>query len=531
MTKYIFITGGVVSGIGKGINAASLGMLLKNQNYSVAVQKLDPYINVDPGTMSPLQHGEVYVTADGAETDLDLGHYERFIGTNLSSNSSHSAGKIYETVINNERNGKYGGGTVQVIPHITDEIKRRIYQIGNDKDFCIVEIGGTVGDIESQPFLEAIRQIRFEVARDNTALIHTTLVPYLSVVKESKTKPTQHSINTLRSHGLNADFIILRTEVDIDSTVQNKIAMFANVPASNIIVAKDVSSIYKVPIVLNNQDFGQKVAELLNMDFKKQSLSDLIEFVNKKENAIRQINVAIIGKYNDLEDAYFSINEALDIAATHQDLKLKIKYVNAENITNENIKEMLQNIDAILVPGGFGQRAAEGKITAIKYSRENEIPFLGICYGMQLACIEYARNVLNLDNANTTEINPDTAHPIFDLLEGRSRTENLGGTMRLGELAVELVEESKIFDLYDQKVITERHRHRYEFNNKYRKLFTSPFLISGYNKKEDLVETIELEDHPYFIAVQFHPEFTARPLTSHPLFDGLIKAGYDAKTK
>lgn len=527
MAKFIFVTGGVVSSLGKGISAASLGRLLKNRGYNVFIMKMDPYINVDPGTMSPYQHGEVYVTKDGGETDLDLGHYERFIDVNLTKDASVTTGKIYQAVIEKERRGEYLGKTVQVIPHITNEIKERLFKVAEESgaDIVITEIGGTVGDIESLPFLEAVRQMRRDVGFHNTCYIHNTLVPYLRAAGEIKTKPTQHSVKELRSLGIHPDVIVLRTEVSINDDIKEKIALFCDVNKDAVIEAKDEAVIYEIVLSLHKQGLDQYVLNHLQLPLNPIDLTEWNKLINTIKNLKEEVKIALVGKYVQLQDAYLSICEALKHAGYANNVKVKIKWVDAESLSDENIEEHLGDVKGILVPGGFGYRATEGKIRAIKYAREHQLPFLGICLGMQLATIEFARNVVGIKEANSTEFDPNTPVPIIDYLPEQYKNINLGGTLRLGEYECTITKDSKAYEIYQRTQIFERHRHRYEFNNKYRTLLEEKGLVfSGINPQTNLVEIIELSNHPYFIACQFHPEFTSRPYRPHPLFREFIKA-------
>jgi CTP synthase len=527
MTKYIFVTGGVVSSLGKGITAASLGRLLKSRGISVAIQKFDPYINIDPGTMSPYQHGEVFVTEDGAETDLDLGHYERFIDTNLTKSSNVTAGKVYWSVITKERKGDYLGATVQVIPHITNEIKERVYRVAKEKnvDVVITEIGGTVGDIESLPFLEAIRQVAIEQGKDNVMFIHVTLVPHLGKTGELKTKPTQHSVKELRSIGIQPDMIVCRTELSLTQDLKEKIALFCNVNVEAVIENRDVESIYEVPLEFERQKVDEYVLKRLNLPLGQSDLKQWREYVEREKNPTKQVEVALVGKYVDLHDAYISVVEALKHAGVYHSAAVNIRWVNAEHVNNETVEMLLKGVDGILVPGGFGDRGIEGKIRAIQYARENKIPYLGLCLGMQCAVIEFARNVAGLKGANSTEFDPHTSHPVIDLMPEQKDIDEKGGTMRLGVYPCKVIEGTKAYEAYKDELIYERHRHRYEFNNQYRELLTSKGLVlSGLSPDEKLVEIIELKDHPYFVASQFHPEFKSRPLKPHPLFRDFIGA-------
>ncbi len=525
-TKFIFVTGGVVSSLGKGISASSIGRLLKNRGLKVFMQKFDPYINVDPGTMSPYQHGEVYVTDDGAETDLDLGHYERFIDENLTKESNITAGKIYQSVIAKERRGDYLGATVQVIPHITNEIKNKLIKAAkvSRADVIITEIGGTVGDIESLPFLEAIRQARRDFGFRNTLYIHNTLVPYLRAAGEIKTKPTQHSVKELRGLGIQPDMIILRTEVSIKKEQKDKIALFCDVPENCVFEAKDSKVLYEIATSLHEQKIDDLICKHFGFQLIKDcDLTDWNNLITRIKNLKQEIKIALVGKYVSLQDAYISVNEALKHAGYYFDHKVKIIPIDSEKLTQDNYENVLNVVDGILVPGGFGERGTEGKLLAIKYARENKIPFLGICYGMHLACIEYARNVFGYSDANTTEINPNTTYPIIDYLPGQYEGINLGGTLRLGLYDCKITDNTLTKRYYNKQNIKERHRHRYEVNNKYLDLFTKDLIISGVNPQTNLVEIVELKNHPYFVACQFHPEFLSRPNRAHPLFIGLIE--------
>jgi len=528
MTKYIFVTGGVVSSLGKGITAASLGRLLKNRGLKVTIQKFDPYLNVDPGTMSPYQHGEVYVTEDGAETDLDLGHYERFIDINLNKYSNITTGKVYSSVIRKERRGDYLGGTVQVIPHITNEIKEQVFRAGEatGADVVITEIGGTVGDIESLPFLEAIRQIKNDAGREQVMYLHCTLVPYIKAASEMKTKPTQHSVKELRSLGIQPDVIVLRTEQEISEGMKEKIALFCDINKKAVIEMQDAENLYQVPLSLQEQHLDQITCDHFNLDCQEADMDEWKALVEKVDNLTKCADIALVGKYVELPDAYLSVVEAMKHAGFNFDADIKVHWINSEKLTEEEIHQELSHVDGIIVPGGFGDRGIDGKITAIRYARENKIPFLGICLGMQLATVEFARNVLGLDSAHSTEINPATAHPIIDLLPEQKDVEDLGGTLRLGIYPCELKDGTKTKAAYDEEnVIHERHRHRYEFNNLYRdQMEQNGFIFSGLSPNGRLVETIEIEGHPWFVASQFHPEFTSRPTRPQGLFKGFIGA-------
>lgn len=536
MTKFIFVTGGVVSSLGKGITAASLAAVLEARGLKVTMTKMDPYINVDPGTMSPFQHGEVFVTEDGAETDLDLGYYERFLRhSKMSKTNNFTSGRIYQSVLNKERRGDYLGGTVQVIPHITDEIKQRIHASGEGHDIAIIEIGGTVGDIESLPFMEAVRQMQVELGRNRAMLMHLTLVPYISSAGETKTKPTQHSVKELRSIGLQPDVLICRSEHAIGEDNRRKIALFTNVEERAVILCEDADSIYQIPRTLYEQDLDDIILERFGIEAPEADLSDWDKVVDNLLNAEGKVTVAIVGKYVELPDAYKSINEALLHAGITHKTKVDIDYVDAEALeTDESLLQRLKQADAILVPGGFGERGKKGKMRAITYARENNVPYLGICLGMQLAVIEYATNKLGL-RADSTEFDRQAEEPIIGLitewldekgeLQVRSDDSDLGGTMRLGSQKAELVEGSKLHQIYGSKIITERHRHRYEMNNRYiEPLEEAGMTISGYSAKQHLVESVEIADHPWFVGVQFHPEFTSSPRTGHPLFASFIEA-------
>ena len=536
MTKFIFVTGGVVSSLGKGITAASLAAILEARGVNVTMTKMDPYINVDPGTMSPFQHGEVFVTEDGAETDLDLGYYERFLRhSKMSKSNNFTSGRIYQNVLNKERRGEYLGGTVQVIPHITDEIKSKILASGEGYDIAIIEIGGTVGDIESLPFMEAVRQMQVELGRNRAMLMHLTLVPYIASAGETKTKPTQHSVKELRSIGLQPDVLICRSDHHISPDNRRKIALFTNVEERAVIMCEDAQSIYQIPRTLYEQDLDDLICERFGLDVPEADLSDWDKVVEAQLNPESTVTVAMVGKYVELPDAYKSINEALLHAGITHKVDVKIDYIDAERLEDDDsLLAQLNNADAILVPGGFGERGTNGKIKAITYARENNVPYLGICLGMQLAVIEYARNVLKID-ANSSEFDRKTAEPIIGLitewldergeLQIRSDDSDLGGTMRLGAQQAELVAGSKLSQIYGASNITERHRHRYEMNNRYiEPLEQAGMTISGYSAKQHLVESVEIADHPWFVAVQFHPEFTSSPRGGHPLFNSFVKA-------
>lgn len=527
MTKYIFVTGGVVSGLGKGITAASLGRLLKARGLKVAAQKLDPYINVDPGTMSPYQHGEVYVTEDGAETDLDLGHYERFIDEDLNQYSNLTTGKVYWNVLNKERRGEYLGSTVQVIPHITNEIKEFVYRVGKktDADVVITEIGGTIGDIESQPFLEAVRQISLEVGGENSLFIHVTLVPYLSGSEEHKSKPTQHSVKELRGMGINPNIIVLRSDKPLEESIFQKISLFCNVKPDCVIGNRTLQNLYEAPLMLEKSGFSDVVCRELHIDAPKPELEDWKQMVERIRNRSREVHIGLVGKYVKLHDAYLSVAEAMSHAGYELNTFVKIHWIDSENIRSDNVKEILEGLDGIIVPGGFGNRGIEGMILSANYARENQIPYFGICLGMQIAVIEFARNVLGLKCAHSGEFDEQCAHKVIDFMPGQSEEIDKGGTLRLGSYPCSIKAGTKMEQCYGNKLIHERHRHRYEFNNKYREeLMRAGLVISGTSPDDRLVETVELKEHPFFVGVQFHPEFKSRPNQSHPLFKGFVSA-------
>ena len=532
MVKYVFVTGGVVSGLGKGITAASLGRLLKARGYRVTMQKFDPYINVDPGTMNPIQHGEVFVTDDGTETDLDLGHYERFINESLNHNSNITTGKIYWSVLNKERRGEYGGGTVQVIPHITNEIKDHIYKDNNDDyTISIIEVGGTVGDIESQPFLEAIRQFQAEVGRENAIMIQVTLIPYLKASGEMKTKPTQASVKALQSMGIWPDILVCRSDYPIDDNMREKIALFCNVKKEHVLQNLDAPSLYEVPLMLEKEKLAQAVCECLKLPCPEPNLDKWKDMVSRLNHPNNKVTISLVGKYVALHDAYLSVAEALKHAGIANHTEVNIRWIDAEKLTSENLEEYLHDTDGILVPGGFGARGTEGKILAIKYAREKNIPYLGICLGMQLAIIEFARNVIGIKDAASIELEPDTANPVIALMPEQNGVVNIGGTLRLGAYPCTLKEGTKAAKLYGKTEISERHRHRYEVNNDYReKLIENGMILSGLSPDGRIVEMIELKDHPYFVATQAHPEFKSRPDDPHPLFYGLIEAALTHRT-
>ena len=530
MTKYIFVTGGVVSSLGKGIVAASVGRVLKNRGLKVTLQKFDPYLNVDPGTMSPYQHGEVFVTEDGAETDLDLGHYERFIDVNLGQYSNVTAGRVYSSIIEKERRGDYLGGTVQVIPHVTNEIKSRVLLAGesSDADVVITEIGGTTGDIESLPFLEAIRQIRSDLGRENVCFIHCTLLPYIKAAGEMKTKPTQQSVKELRGLGIQPDIIVVRNELALNDELRAKISLFCDIPKQNVIESRDVSNLYQLPVNLKAQKIDDIVLNHFGLTAPEADMTEWLSLVDRVDNLKENVRIALVGKYIELHDAYISVVESLKHAGYKHNAKVKIDWIQSEDITEENVHEYLKDADGILVPGGFGDRGVEGKITTIKYARENKVPFFGICLGMQLAAVEFARNVCGLTGAHSSELDPNTPYPIINLLADQENVVEMGGTLRLGSYPCTLVEGSVAHKEYGEINITERHRHRYEFNNFYRDRLTQKgMVLSGVSPDGKLVEIVEIPEHPWFVAGQFHPEFKSRPEKAHPLFAGFIKASLE----
>ncbi len=531
-TKYIFVTGGVTSSLGKGIIAASLAKLLQAQGYRVTIQKLDPYINVDPGTLNPYEHGECYVTDDGAETDLDLGHYERFLNVPTSQANNVTTGRIYQSVIQKEREGKFLGKTVQVVPHITDEIKRRVQMLGKsgDYDIVITEIGGTVGDIESLPYIEAVRQLRWDLGENNGIVIHLTLVPYLSAAGELKTKPTQHSVKTLMESGVQADILVCRTEHQLPKDLKRKLALFCNVTADSVIQSIDASTIYDVPNLMLKEGLDKVVLKKLALDSTKPDLQTWNKFVHRHKNPKTEVRIGLIGKYVELQDSYKSILESFIHAGAANEVKVKVESVHSEYLNDENAELMLSHLDGVLVAPGFGERGIEGKISAVKYVRENSIPFLGICLGMQMAVIEFARNVLNLSGANSTEMDPDTLHPVIDLMEEQKTITNKGGTMRLGGWDCALMPGSKVDKIYKNENIQERHRHRYEFNSDYRyQIEKGGMQATGLNPKTDLVEIVEISEHPWFIGVQYHPEYKSTVANPHPLFVAFVKAALKHK--
>lgn len=530
--KYVFVTGGVVSGLGKGITAASLGRLLKARGYRVTMQKLDPYINIDPGTMNPVQHGEVFVTDDGAETDLDLGHYERFIDENLNRQANVTTGKIYWSVLSKERRGDFGGGTVQVIPHITNEIKNLFYRNdgADDTQVAIIEVGGTAGDIESQPFLESIRQFQHDVGFENAILIHVTLIPYLKASGEMKTKPTQASVRELQSIGIRPDIIVCRTELPLDTSIKDKIALFCNVPAGHVIQNLDVETLYEAPLAMEKEHLADIVCRCLHLNCPKPDLEEWKDMVFRLKHPKHEVTIALAGKYTQLHDAYLSVAESLKHGAVAHCASVTIKWINSEELNDTNTADYLKGVDGILVPGGFGRRGIEGKISAIRYARENDVPFLGICLGMQLAIVEFSRHVIGFRDAHSLELNPETTHPVIHLMPEQNGVENIGGTLRLGSYPCVLQKGSLAFSLYNQDTIYERHRHRYEVNNYYRdELIKHGMSLSGLSPDGRIIEMIELKEHPFFIATQGHPEFKSRPNRPHPLFKGFVGAALNKK--
>lgn len=534
-TKYIFITGGVVSGLGKGITAASLGRLLKSRGLKITAQKLDPYLNVDPGTMNPVQHGEVFVTDDGAETDLDLGHYERFIDESLSQNSNLTSGRVYWKVISDERKGVYGGQTIQIIPHVTNEIKRSIARNADTgADVCLVEIGGTVGDIESQPFLEAIRQFSLEVGRSNCLFIHVTLVPYLAASDELKSKPTQHSVKEMLSLGIHPDIIVCRTEHPLTDDIKNKVALFCNVDKECVIENNNCDILYAVPMMLREQKMDDVVLKKLGIECPEPNLTDWTAMLEALRNPVQTVKIGMVGKYVELHDSYISVNEALKHGGIETRSAVEIKWIDSESLEAEDadIDEILGDMDGILVPGGFGSRGIEGKIKACEYARTHNVPYLGICLGMQIAIIEFARHVLSMKDANSSEINPETPYPVIDILPEQKDVTDMGGTMRLGQYPCSLNPQSKSYELYGASMIYERHRHRYEVNNDYRtELLNGGMIFAGTSPDNHIVEMIEIPEHPWFVACQFHPEFKSRPNRPHPLFRGFVTAAAENHAK
>ncbi|MFR0078500.1 MAG: CTP synthase [Blautia sp.] len=526
--KYVFVTGGVVSGLGKGITAASLGRLLKARGYTVTMQKFDPYINVDPGTMNPVQHGEVFVTEDGTETDLDLGHYERFIDENLGANSNVTTGKVYWSVLQKERHGDFGGGTVQVIPHITNEITSRVFHTGDP--IVIIEVGGTVGDIESQPFLEAIRQFQQEVGRENAILLHVTLIPYLKASQEMKTKPTQASVKELQRMGIQPDILVCRSEYPLTESIRQKIALFCNVEQKRVLQNLDVEYLYEAPLAMERENLAQVVCECLNLPCKEPDLGEWQRIVENLYHPKQVVTIALVGKYVELHDAYLSVVEALKHGGIENQAKVEIKWIDSELLTAENLQESFQNVQGILVPGGFGSRGTQGMILSSRYARENQVPYLGICLGMQMAVVEFARDVLGYPDADSAELNPKTQNPVISLMSDQDKVENIGGTLRLGAYPCALDTGSKAYRLYGREIIQERHRHRYEFNNEYRQVMEEAGLcLCGLSPDKRIVEMVELPNHPFFIGTQAHPEFKSRPNHAHPLFRGLVEAALGQK--
>lgn len=530
--KYIFITGGVVSSVGKGLTAASLGALLEARGLSISIIKCDPYLNVDPGTLSPFQHGEVYVTDDGAETDLDLGHYERFTSAPLRKSNSITTGQIYENVISKERRGDFLGHTVQVIPHITDEIKLRMMDKGKDSQVVIVEIGGTIGDIESLPFVEAIRQMRADLGFDHTVFIHVTLVPFVKTAGEFKSKPTQHSVKSLREVGIQPDFLICRSEKKIDESLKSKISLFCSVPSSNVIFTPDVDIIYEAPLLLHKEQLDHKIVEQLKISTPKPKMQKWNQIVQTYKSPKKSITIGLVGKYVDLKDSYQSLHEALAHAGSANESQVDIEYIDSECLNEENISAVLKDLDGIIVPGGFGQRGVSGKISAIRYARENNIPFLGICFGMQMAALEFARNVCGLKEASSKEFSDKSSDMVIHTMESQIGVKNKGATMRLGAYPCTIQKNTKAFEIYQTQHISERHRHRFELNNKYREILEKQGMrLSGINEDNNLVEILEIPNHPWFIGVQFHPEFKSKPFLPHPVFDQLIQASVLCKSK
>lgn len=532
--KYVFVTGGVVSGLGKGITAASLGRLLKMRGLSVTMQKFDPYINIDPGTMNPIQHGEVFVTDDGAETDLDLGHYERFIDESLTKQSNVTTGKVYWSVLSKERRGDFGGGTVQVIPHITNEIKERFYRNDgcDETKIAIIEVGGTVGDIESQPFLESIRQFQHDIGRENAILIHVTLLPYIKASGEMKTKPTQASVKELQGMGIQPDIIVCRTEIPMEEGIKDKIALFCNVPSAHVMQNLDVETLYEAPLAMEKEHLADIACECLKLDCPKPDLKEWEDMVHALKNPEKEVTVALVGKYTALHDAYISVVEALKHGAVAHNARVDIKWVDSEQVTRDNAEEMLGDVSGIIVPGGFGDRGTDGMIEAIRFARTRQIPFLGLCLGMQLALVEYARNVVGFKDAHSAELDPSTTHPVINLMPDQDKVEDIGGTLRLGSYPCILSKDSKAYEVYGEETIYERHRHRYEVNNYYREdMVKSGMKLSGLSPDGRIVEMIEIPEHPWFVATQAHPEFKSRPNRPHPLFNGFMGAaiGYGSK--
>ena len=530
--KYVFVTGGVVSGLGKGITAASLGRLLKARGYKVTMQKFDPYINIDPGTMNPIQHGEVFVTDDGAETDLDLGHYERFIDENLGKNSNVTTGKVYWSVLQKERRGDYGGGTVQVIPHITNEIKSRFYRnfTTEETHIAIIEVGGTVGDMESQPFLESIRQFQHEVGHENAILIHVTLIPYITASGEMKTKPTQASVKELQGMGIQPDIIVCRSEHPLDQAIKDKIALFCNVPDSHVLQNLDVEYLYEAPLAMEKENLAQVACECLHLDCPEPDLSDWIDMVDSLRNPNKEVEIALVGKYISLHDAYISVVEALKHGGIAERATVNIKWVDSELLNEENVAQILGDVQGILVPGGFGDRGIDGKILACRYAREHKVPFLGLCLGMQLAIVEFARHICGFRDAHSIELDPNTTHPVIALMPDQNGVEDIGGTLRLGSCPCVLDKSSRAYQVYGTETIHERHRHRYEVNNDYRSVLTEHGMkLCGLSPDVRIVEMVEIPDHPWYIATQAHPELKSRPNRPHPLFKGFVEAAIKMK--
>ena len=525
--KYVFVTGGVVSGLGKGITAASLGRLLKMRGYQVTMQKFDPYINIDPGTMNPIQHGEVFVTDDGAETDLDLGHYERFIDESLTKQSNVTTGKVYWSVLSKERRGDYGGGTVQVIPHITNELKSRFYRNDGCKDtqIAIIEVGGTVGDIESQPFLEAIRQFQLDIGHENAIIIHVTLVPYLKTSEELKSKPTQQSVKELQGMGIQPDIVVCRTEIPLDKPIRDKISLFCNIPTSHVIQNLDVETLYEVPLAMEQEGLAHIACKCLHLECPEPDIDEWQTMVSSIKNLGKEVTVALVGKYTALHDAYISVVEALKHGGYAHGTNVDIRWVDSEEVTESNVADHLQGVTGIIVPGGFGERGTEGIITSIRYAREKKIPYLGLCLGMQLSMVEFARNVIGWNDAHSAELDPATTHPVIHLMPDQNGVEDIGGTLRLGSYPCVLSEGTKARQLYGEETIHERHRHRYEVNNYYREDFEKAgMVLSGLSPDNRIVEMMEIPDHPWYVATQAHPEFKSRPNRPHPLFKGFIEA-------
>ncbi len=532
--KYVFVTGGVVSGLGKGITAASLGRLLKMRGYQVTMQKFDPYINIDPGTMNPIQHGEVFVTDDGAETDLDLGHYERFIDESLTKQSNVTTGKVYWSVLSKERRGDYGGGTVQVIPHITNELKSRFYRNDGCKDtqIAIIEVGGTVGDIESQPFLEAIRQFQLDIGKENAIIIHVTLVPYLRTSEELKSKPTQQSVKELQGMGIQPDMVVCRTEIPLDKSIRDKISLFCNIPTNHVIQNLDVETLYEVPLAMEEEGLAQIACKCLHLDCPEPEIEEWQHMVDNIKNIKKDVTVALVGKYTALHDAYISVVEALKHGGYAHKVNVEIKWVDSEEVTDATVDDFLKDVSGIIVPGGFGERGTEGIIRSIQYARENDVPFLGLCLGMQLGIVEFARHVIGWNDAHSAELDPSTTHPVIHLMPDQDGVEDIGGTLRLGSYPCTLRKDSKAFELYGSEEIKERHRHRYEVNNYYRDdLEKHGMMLSGLSPDNRIVEMMEIPSHPWYVATQAHPEFKSRPNRPHPLFKGFVGAALKYEDK